>query len=311
MWRKKNNSLVTSYATLTLAGYTANPSLGGGAEQADYYTSQNSEWLLSQGQGFLVRTAQEPTSTSLSFTNSMRRAAPLSGTQAFLRTGQNTMSRLWLNMVGNETDFSQAAVAYIDGATLDLDYGYDGAQVNDGGIAIYSLAANTNLAIQARPEFTDNDIVTLGYKATAAGQYTINLDHTDGIFASGQDIYLKDAVMGVTRNLTNHAYTFTTEEGTFTNRFTIVYSTSALGTDNPELTANNVMVYKEGTAINISTGTATMTGVSVYDIRGRKLYGKDAINSTKTTITDLQAQQQVLIVEISTDKGIVSKKIVF
>jgi hypothetical protein len=54
-----------------------------------------------------------------------------------------------------------------------------------------------------------------------------------------------------------------------------------------------------------------MTGVTIYDIRGSKLYSQSDINAADTTITNLQIQQQVIIVEVATTKGKVSKRIVF
>ena len=79
LWRKRNNAAVSSYATITLAGYTQNAVIGGGAEQGEFYRGANTGWLLSQGQAFLVKTAENPTSTAITFTNSMRRAAPAVG----------------------------------------------------------------------------------------------------------------------------------------------------------------------------------------------------------------------------------------
>jgi len=84
-----------------------------------------------------------------------------------------------------------------------------------------------------------------------------------------------------------------------------------LGTNSPDFLANTVIVYKEGGAINITSGTTLMKGVTIYDTRGRKLYSQTDINNTETAITGLQIQQQVVIVEVNTASGKVSKRIVF
>jgi len=312
-WRKTYNNLTSSYATLTLAGYVANPAAGGGAEQATYYTGINSTWLISQGQGFIVKADPNAVSPQLSFTNSMRRVAPASGNLGFFSNEEATASRLWLNLIGQDS-YSQTAIAYIDGTTTGIDYGYDGVSLSsaDAVASIYSVAANTNLSIQARPVFDAKDVVTIGYNAKVAGEYTLSLDHTDGVFKDGQDIFVKDNATGVTHDIKKGAYTFTTEAGTFTNRIEVVYTTTdALGTDNPVLTASNVIIYKQDNNISITTGTTNMNNVTVYDIRGRKLYSNNNINATQTTVTGITAQQQVLIVEVTTNKGKVSKKIVF
>jgi hypothetical protein len=95
------------------------------------------------------------------------------------------------------------------------------------------------------------------------------------------------------------------------NDFSAWTSYALLGIESAQLAANKVIVYKDGGAINITSGNALMKGVSIYDIRGRKLYDQADINNSETAITGLQIQQQVIIVEVRTEKGIVRKKIVF
>jgi len=311
-WRKKNNNSASTYAVFSLAGFVANNATGGGAEQKDLLTAgDSSTWMLSQGQGFIVKTsATTGANPFVTFTNSMRR--PANANVGFLRPGNTTpVSRLWLNITGDNAAFSQTAIAYIDGATKGLDYGYDAKQFAvDNAIALYSTAANSNLSIQARPAFDATDVVSIGYVANHAGTFTIALDHVDGIFSTDQDIYIKDNVLGQTKNIKEGAYTFSTDAGTFEKRFEVVYAKTTLGNDNPELTANNVVVFKHGNNINVS-GSAQITGVTVYDVRGRKLYSQDNINAKQTIVNGLTVQQQVLIIEVSTAKGKVSKKIIF
>lgn len=324
LWRKKNNAQISSYVTVTLAAFTANAGTVtatgeepedaytyGGQDQAGYFAGNYSNWTLSQGQGFIVKTAQNAPSTLLTFTNDMRRPAPQSGGQAFFRQAQSTASRLWLNLTNTTGGFSQAAVAYMDNTTTGLDYGYDGKSIADAStIAVYTVAANSNLSIQARPGFTVNDTVQLGYNAVTAGTYTLNLDRTDGIFAQGQKIYLKDNLQGITRELSENAYSFTTDAGVFNNRFEVVYTTAeALSTDTNSFNANAVMIYNDGNGLNIASDTAEISGVTIYDISGRQLYSNNSINDIKTVVTGLTVKQQVVIVEVNTIKGKATKKV--
>jgi len=312
LWRKRNNAEAPSYATLNKVAYVANTAEGGGSEQAGFYTAETpGDWILSQGQGFIVKTAEAPTVANITFNNSMRRPANANGGQPFFRQGQNQMSRLWLNITGAQNKFAQTAIVYTPEATLGLDYGYDGHLLNDSAtLSLYTLGADTKLAIQARPAFTNTDVVPLGYIANSAGEYTLAPDHADGTFTQGQTVYLRDNLLGTTTDIAN-GYTFTTEAGTFNDRFEIVYTTEALSTNNPALAANTVIIYKDGATLNINTGIAEMTNVIIYDIRGRALYSQQGINSTKAIVTGLQPQQEMLIVEVDTAGGKVSKKVVF
>lgn len=314
LWRKRNNGDNSSYATITLAAYAANPAEGGGAELADFFAGDNSTWTLAAGQGFLVR-ATTATSPQLHFTNSMRRVSP-GASQAFFRQAAAAqgapVSRLWVNLTSARGTASQTAIAYMNQATTGLDFGYDGEKFIEGTtITLYSLAQETPLAVQARPQFTATDVVPMGYIVPSAGTYTISLDRAQGVFAQGQNIYLKDKAAGTVTKLTEAGYSFVTEAGTINNRFEIVYTNEVLTTDNPVLTPDNVVVYTQNKTIHIATGTSVMTGVTVYDISGRKVYSQDNINNTQAAIKGLTAEQQVLIVQVDTTNGTVSKRIVY
>jgi hypothetical protein len=244
----------------------------------------------------------------------MRKPSPEAGGQPFFKNGQfnQPLSRLWLNLT-SVNGFSQIAIAYVVGATLGIDYAYDGKRLDvNGKVELYTTVAQTKLAIQARPAFEDTDVVALGFTATVPGKFEFILDHFDGVFTNGQDIYLIDNFTGVVQNIKESAYAFTTEAGTFNKRFEIAYKTSGfLGSDTDVLNSNNIIVAQQGNTINITSGKSEMTEVIIYDIRGRKLYRQTTINDTQVSITDLPVQHEVLIVEVTTLMGKVSKKIIF
>jgi len=86
---------------------------------------------------------------------------------------------------------------------------------------------------------------------------------------------------------------------------------SILGTNAPVLLSNSVLVYKEANSINVTCSTALITAITIYDTMGRILYNETGINNTMATISGLQIQQQVVITEVTTTKGKVSRRIVF
>ncbi|MCW4470448.1 GEVED domain-containing protein [Flavobacterium sp. MFBS3-15] len=309
-WRKKNETGTGSYARVTKMMYTRNMTNDFGDTGEGYFDGTPSSWVINPGQGFIVKVVQ---AGNVHFNNGMRVGL---NNQQFFRNAQDqdevTMSRMWLNINGSEGQFAQAGIGYTDVTTLDIDYGWDGrAFVNDGNMSLFSLAGEEKLGIQARAAFDASDVVPMGYNAAAAGTYTISLDHFDGVFTTDVDIFLKDNLLGgVTHDLKAGNYTFETEGGINTSRFEVVYA-EVLGTDNPVLDPNNVIVYKNGTSININTGVLNMEGVAIYDTRGRMLYSKDGINATETVIENLHSDQQVLIIQINTDKGRVTKRIIF
>lgn len=318
-WRKKNNTQASSYATLTRDTYVYNHAAGGnpgedmfGGEQWDTFfrNTPTNEWVVNPGQGFFVRSKSGVASPVVSFSNAMR-VGTIHNPQFFRTSNPDVISRLWIDM-GNESLYSQAALVYSNTATLGMDPGREGLVLNGGGsLSLYSVAEGHNLAVQARPEFSTADIVPMGYTSAVAGQFTINVRAKDGLFEDNQNIYINDKVTNQITDITTNGYTFSTDAGTFNDRFEVMYTAEILGTVNPVLNANSVIIYKEGNIINITSGTTEMTDVTVYDLRGRNLYSKSGINASSAQITNLQASQQMLIIEVNTAKGKVSKKIIF
>jgi hypothetical protein len=307
-WRKKNNHSNSSYAVITKMGYNCNNAEGGDTG-GGLFTGNPSTWVLNPGQGFIVQARAN--GSALVFNNTMRRSV---NNNQFFRTAQtneNELSRLWINLVSDNGHFSQTTIGYTAVATEGIDFGWDGkAIVNDGNTIIYTTAATTPLAIQARPAFTIADVVPVNFRADDAGNYHLALDHFDGVFAEGQDIFVRDNITGTITDLKAGDYTFTTEAGTFEGRFDIIYA-QPLSTDNTAMDANSVIVYKNGSTISISSEALRINSIEVYDIRGRILYNAKDLNASETVVEGLLAQEQVLIVKISTEKGQISKKIIF
>jgi hypothetical protein len=258
---------------------------------------------IQTGQGFFVEATAS--GTQVSFTNAMR-----TGNHAnqFFRhasavsspaDGQN--HRIWLNATSAAGAFCQTAFGYMAGATHQYDPGIDGRYINDGQTELYSIIGEGKYVIQGRAlPFDADDVVPLGFKAPAAGSYSIAIDHVDGLFAAGQAIYLKDNLTGTQHLLNDGAYAFTTEAGDFASRFEIVYQTQ-LGNHGPSL-ENEVAIVKTNGVFNISSGSQAMDNVRVFDIRGRLITEFRDVNATHATFTAGEANQ-VFIVKITAQGG--------
>ena len=290
-WRKTNGASGSAYATYTLGGATTSTP-----------TSAAPNGTIQVGQGFFVKAKS---ATTLNFTNAMRLTS--ASTQFFRTTSEIERNRIWLNLTNTSGVFSQMLVGYMTDATLDVD-SLDGKYINDSPFALTSLINSEEYTIQGKPlPFDTNDTVPLGFKTNAAGNFTIGIDHVDGLFSNGQTIYLKDNLVNTTYNLSSGDYSFASDAGTYNSRFEIVYQ-SALAL--PTFTANNVIVYSHNGEITINSGKTPMNQVRIFDVRGRLLAEKNHINATETKLT-VGAQNQVLLVKIgTTEGGEVTKKII-
>lgn len=301
-WRKTNNPLKSSYSTATMAGFVANTDQAGNS-------LYDPNGIIRTGQGFFVK-AKDSWPNILRFNNSMRVADNANQFFKMANTsGQPAKSRFWLNITKDGEAYGQTMIAYMDGATTGLDYGIDGESISDSGIALYSFVQDKKLAIQGRPlPFDVNDIAPLGFKASAAGTYTIKLDNADGIFASGQAIYIKDNFTGVIHGVDNGDYTFTSEAGTFINRFEVVYQQTALGIDQPVADAASIVAYKKGNVLTVEAGNAILKSVTIYDITGRTVFAKDGVNASTISVQNSNAAGQVLILKVVTERGVTMTK---
>lgn len=315
LWRKRNGDGTSSYATLTLAAFTANGggtnsgAYTGGQNAAGYFTGNSNNWVLAPGQGFLVQTRTDaPPQPNITFTNSMRRVVPAAG-QAFLRAADNNTDRYWININDANGGFSQAAIVYMEGATNNIDFALDGLRFSENQITdLFSISNNKQLAIQAKPSFTESDTVTLGFMAPTAGNYSISIDRTEGIFNQIQTIYLYDRLEGVIRNLSSGSYNFTSESGTFNDRFEIHYTTTVLNTDSIE--KPYATIYKSSGNLAIELTNAELMNVDVYDTNGRCIY-KTPLSGQNALLNLQNVAHQVLIMKLTTSNGIISKKIIY
>lgn len=228
--------------------------------------------------------------------------------------GAPEKNRIWLELKNDGSAYKQLLIGYIEGATNAFDNGYDGVALESGtSVSFYSLLSDeTKLTTQGKAlPFNDADRVPLGYKAATAGSYEINMPEKDGLFDS-QTVYLEDRLLQVVHNLSAGSYAFATDAGTFNERFVVKYVNIALNTNDLLFNENAVVVYKDHNGVNIKTKGFKMDNVKIYDVKGSELVGRKDINSDTAVISNLPATQQVLLVKVVSDQGIVvTKKIVF
>ncbi|MGV3461497.1 MAG: T9SS sorting signal type C domain-containing protein [Flavobacterium sp.] len=308
-WRKKNNNNNTSYTAINKTGYVENGAEGGNVGSG-FVEGDEANWVINPGQGFIVQVTE--LASTVEFNNTMRRA--VNNNQFFRNANQPTqLSRLWLNITSAAGAYGQTLVAYSQDTSEGFDFGYDSPLFTDGVAALYTKGANRELSIQAKGAFADTDVVPLHYRANTAGVYTITLHKKDGLFADGQNVYLRDNQTNTIQNLGTGSYTFTGADGVNEGRFDIIYVTDgALGTENPQISDKQVIAYKDNGMLTVTADGYELDNVKVFDIRGRLLLEKKGINAATTTLDGLAAQEQMLVLQVRTKDGLtVNKKVIF
>ncbi len=269
--------------------------------------------MIASGQGFFVTGTQNG---HVTFNNSMRVTGSNSG---FFRPANEFVAtpaaatgiekhRIWLDLFKAEGVFKQALVGYIEGDTNGIDRNYDGIQLDGGnGLGFYSILEDQHMGIQGRAlPFYDTDFVPMGYSSISAGQFTIAIDRTDGLFTT-QGIYLEDNVMGTVHDLKAAPYVFTTDAGEFNQRFVLRFTGSALSMGDNYFGSGLQMAVRDS-HVHFKSAR-TIDQVDVFDLTGRRVL-QQQVNDSEGTITKLQVTQSYIVKFTFADGTVENRKII-
>lgn len=195
------------------------------------------------GQGWMVKASG---AGNVVFNNSMRE--PSTGVSYNKKDLADNEGKYWLRLTTPNKTFNTQAIIYTQGASQAYD-AYDSKALGVGPDAFYSLVNNEKVIIQGRNgSFDINDRISLGSKFREAGNFTISLEGTEGLFSNGQAIYLYDKKSGKYVDLHNESYTFLAEAGEEHDRFEIVYKQELFNKKEHLVEATNteVKVYRVG-----------------------------------------------------------------
>lgn len=306
------------YASYNRVGGVATILRIGNTEGGNEKTANRPSGKIAAGQGFFVSSV---TGGTVIFNNDMRVAGTSGNNSQFFKmttskaktTSKIEKNRVWLNLTNKEGAFKQTLVGYVTGATNDYDNGYDGESFDGNDfIDFYSINHNKNLTIQGRAlPFDATDSVPLGYSSTIKGGFSISIEEVDGTMQS-QSVFLEDKVLNVVQDLKVSPYTFTTDAGTFNDRFVLRYTDRTLGNVDFDKTNNQVSISKDKNDLKIKSEIETIKQITVFDLLGKKVFEKEAVNSNEFGSSSTGLSKQVGIVKVTLANGqVISKKVVF
>ena len=303
------------YATFNRTGATgtASSATNGATTPSGY---------IGTGQSFFVKAAptmENGTTKNVTFDNSMRITGKNSDFHKIRnnnKTATEEKHRIWLNLTNNSGAFSQTLIGYITDATQGLDRGFDGESFGGNNVTFYSVIPEAKLAIQGRAlPFDASDMVTLGYKAAKKGNYSIRIDHIDGLFIN-ESIYLEDKELKITHDLKLKPYVFSTKVGDFNNRFVLRYGGKTLGVDENSINNEDLKIsYIQNSnllIINNILSNDAVEKVALFNILGQSVSSWKIENQDQQNIQiPIKSMDSgIYIAKLQTSKGELSKKIV-
>lgn len=289
--------------------------------------------FIPSGQGFFVAMENTATSTIVSpspvpgdlirsaditFNNTMRVTG---NNNQFFRSATETAldNKLWLNLTTDNGAFSQVLIGYIETATDGYDGLYFDAPRNastDFNAIIYTSIPEVDkkFAIQGKNtnSLTLDETIPLGFLTAidVPTLYTIAIAQTEGDFMSTNTIYLRDALMNITHNLSDSAYNFTAATGDFNNRFEILFTPDALSVKDEQSSANDLFISELANGdVVFSVGPAfSMRSISILDVLGRTIYQLEA-SSSRAVYSLPQLSKAPYIAKVTLTNGqVLSKK---
>ena len=283
----------------------------------------SSNQYVKSGQSFFVELASNDSDDSalVTFKNSHRVSGTGGRNSGFYRTALPNAPvgttienhNIWLNLSNSIGGFKQSIVQYAQGASNNYDLYLDAKSMEgNSNIDFYSTIPNKKLTINSRTlPFDNNDSIDFGYHVGTAGTFQIAIDHVNGLFLTGENIYLEDKLLNTTVDLRLAPYSFTTAIGTFNTRFVLHYlPTSTLGTGSLNI-ENSVQVITNEKA-TVYSSNQNIKNIVVFDVLGRKIDSYKNVGMKQFTMNNLNKTMSGLFVKITLENDVVvTKKIVF
>ncbi len=206
----------------------------------------------------------------------------------------------------------QLVIGAIDKASNKFDMGYDAFMADVNEEDMYWMLDDTKFVIQGVNNFNDTQEFPLGLIVKKTGMARINLFALENVDVN-KPIYIKDASLDKTYQINKAPFEIYLEAGTYNDRFKLVFQptqSKALSVNESDLDLNVSVYYSaESSSLNINLkGGMSVSKGMIFNIVGEKI--TDIKGVLKSISVPLQVSTGTYIVQLQTDKGTISKKII-
>ncbi|WP_158526736.1 LamG-like jellyroll fold domain-containing protein [Olleya aquimaris] len=305
------NQYQGGYATLNKLGKVRAYQFIGinGGATADQSGTKTPKRYLPVGQGFMVEINN---TGDIVFNNNQRIfKTESSGDSQFFRTSNNetessiqepAIQKMKLQFTTDNGLGRELVLGFSDTTSDAFDYGYD-AFANETFANDLTLPLSAKQAvIQAYSPITTDKEIELSFTSGGTMSYSIIVSEFEN-FTTNQEVYLLDNQTGIYHDLTSElAYDFTSEAGTFENRFKIVFQKpAALSNEEFQLNSDKALIYfnNDSELLFVKGLELEARSISLHDASGKKVFSDNFI-------TKNQLEKGLLITSLSTGLYVVS-----
>ena len=197
-------------------------------------------------------------------------------------------------------------------ASLDFDLGYDAFMVDVSTEDMYWNINDGKFVIQGVHEFNESQEFSLGLIVKEAGITRLKVEALENIPAT-MPLYIKDNITENTFQINDEPFEIYLEEGTYNDRFQLVFQSSqSLNSDEIDTVSNTLITYYDSEASEIKVVNKKnihVLYVKVYDILGKEVIHRN-YNTRADIAIPVHVNQGVYLLEIKTEKNTINKKII-
>ena len=223
----------------------------------------------------------------------------------------NNAPRIKLKYVSPKGYHRQIVLGANENASTNFDMGYDAFMVDVGEEDMYWTFNDSKFVIQGVNKFIENQEFSLGLIVKKPGIVTIKVEELENIDDS-MLLFILDKTTDETFKINNNSFDVFLESGEYNDRFKLVFKSDLQGVDEIDNAFNKIKVYydTESSELKIlNKNNVFITNITIYNFLGQNV--KDfKVNSSKDESVKFVFKAGIHIVDINTENGKLSKKII-
>ena len=199
-------------------------------------------------------------------------------------------------------------------ASSEIDYGYDGLNLDDFPDDMYFLNGENHLLIQGEGFFNANSYYPIGIKTSESGNVSFVIDSFEN-FDLGQEVFIYDKLTDLYHNIRYEKFEIDLPKGVNNSRFSLQFMDKTLKIAQNSISDNiqiNHIQNGNKLIINNSSLNVLAEKVTLYNILGQSVATwkteKQEQNNIQIPIHNINSG--VYVAKIKTSEGEISKKVI-
>ncbi|MCB4807508.1 DUF11 domain-containing protein [Tamlana sp. 62-3] len=176
------------------------------------------------------------------------------------------------SIAGPETN-RELLLGFSNTTTDAFDYGYEAECVEVTNNDLLLDLEGADMTIQAYGEITSDKVVGLNFRSSGNNSFEITATDFES-FNDDQEVYLRDNLTNTYFDLTgNEAYSFTSEQGIFNDRFEIVFQSKSqtLSSEQAQFDANYMYFQNTTNMFYVKKFSGSAKNLAVINMKGQRI----------------------------------------